>query len=1241
LSIPFSRLVEDQVIIRPPAAPEAPLVSIIMPTYKLREEGRMNRKAIESVLGQTFRDYELILIDDGSLDGLFDMLKEYQKQDARITIIRHEINCGLPAARVDEGLLLARGRYATYMFEDDSWFPDALENLLNCARTLEEPCLVYGEVEWDILNPDGEHRLYTLGDWDFDYAALREENRFANCAVLHSMSMIHHCGMYDPNILLRRASDYDLWLRAGREVRIQRCLHRVGHVSAGTKHALGATIDQDLALTYRMLNSSRNAGLLPEKIMDYCVDAIPFATSVLDAARILDHYILPFWVQHPRILTAAERDLALANRETPNRMLVTKGSFSTSIDVTLGNYSTVLPSEVQSFGFMPERNLSLVDFENFDTLLLYKTIGSSALVATQQARNHNKTIIYLMDDHMFKFGTGYMAEQNDYLKPDSPYFKNLEMEVSLSDLVISYSPKITEDVRKYNPRVVELKTNIPRRYVLAASPLAGGRATGRCIKYALLSGPARRKEVEQIWGQLAAFFSQHKDEVEFHMWGMNPADFGSLDCPVHYRPFDNSYTHYLTSLQVEKFDFVICPLFDDHETKLSKSPIKFLEAAAAGAVGIYSAAAAYAVVEDGKTGLLVKDNLWLEALEASLSMRDEERTSLFDCARDFILTHYTSEAQVLSYLSAFEAADLHAQLRSYNTPSGRAKIAYFVHETLLGGATLHLLDHARLAKKYGFEPVFCYPMDQRASPEFNQLIERSGFPLVQLEYQHFPWLVDLNPEAFTRAHLLADWLQANEIRMVHMVTYSGEVSWAAACLGIPCAITLHAFYETPSEFTGHAAKIKTSRIRQIGGIHSSSFRYLWRWQKEIHAPGFCIRAPISAAYFEQYQHIKDRQIGAVPTVLVSGTLQPRKRQLEAIRAVKLLADEGIKINLYLLGYDNVLPDYARRCRDEIQKAGLEDQVKIPGFSLDPKPYYDQADYILCSSDDESMPQSILKAMAEGRRVITTPVGGVREVVLDGFSGVVADGAEPVDLARAIKRAVTLSTDQWQQMLENAQGAARMTCHEDVVSYELLRFYNTVVRERIRLTANSLGISMLAPVNKGMTFLTIEGEPVLNSLTMPEQVFIRPMIFIGLVYRVHVPQDSWNGLVLAFATYKRSVKSDLKVEIRNASFPFTLVRSFEIKKSQLEDNLPVTLTFPPIYGLAGLDVLIRIRPKSAVKFPILGVYEKGRRPDKFRRLFGSVIGKGGNLSGVMIFSPNLYYQGRGMQTDAITDDEQVK
>jgi hypothetical protein len=155
------------------------------------------------------------------------------------------------------------------------------------------------------------------------------------------------------------------------------------------------------------------------------------------------------------------------------------------------------------------------------------------------------------------------------------------------------------------------------------------------------------------------------------------------------------------------------------------------------------------------------------------------------------------------------------------------------------------------------------------------------------------------------------------------------------------------------------------------------------------------------------------------------------------------------------------------------------------------------------------------------------------------------------------------------------------------------------------------------------------------------VFIRPMIFIGLVYRIHVPQDSWNGLVLAFATYKRSVKSDLKVEIRNASFPFTLVRSFEIKKSQLEDNLPVTLTFPPIYGLAGLDVLIRIRPKSAVKFPILGVYEKGRRPDKFRRLFGSVIGKGGNLSGVMIFSPNLYYQGRGMQTDAITDDEQVK
>jgi len=110
-----------------------PHVSIILPTYCRGDNGLLKR-AIQSVLSQTFESFELIVMDDGSTDGTADIISSYVKADDRVIHVRHDSNSGLPALRVNEGLLMARGEFCAYQFDDDQWTDTALATLLGELR---------------------------------------------------------------------------------------------------------------------------------------------------------------------------------------------------------------------------------------------------------------------------------------------------------------------------------------------------------------------------------------------------------------------------------------------------------------------------------------------------------------------------------------------------------------------------------------------------------------------------------------------------------------------------------------------------------------------------------------------------------------------------------------------------------------------------------------------------------------------------------------------------------------------------------------------------------------------------------------------------------------------------------------------------------------------------------------------------------------------------------------------------
>src|SRR5690625_3525723 len=121
---------------------DAPTVTVVIPTYN---RAHVVHRAIDSVLGQTFADFELIVVDDGSTDGTEAVLSTYT--DPRIRYLVQLVNRGVSAAR-NRGIKEARGEFVAFLDSDDEWFPEKLERQVNrFKRAPDNVGLVYCGVE--------------------------------------------------------------------------------------------------------------------------------------------------------------------------------------------------------------------------------------------------------------------------------------------------------------------------------------------------------------------------------------------------------------------------------------------------------------------------------------------------------------------------------------------------------------------------------------------------------------------------------------------------------------------------------------------------------------------------------------------------------------------------------------------------------------------------------------------------------------------------------------------------------------------------------------------------------------------------------------------------------------------------------------------------------------------------------------------------------------------------------------
>lgn len=103
-------------------------VSVVMPNYN---GAKFISQSIESVINQTYPDWELIIIDDFSSDDSIEVIKSYEKIDVRIQLHKLNQNAGHPSVVRNYGIYIASGRFIAFLDSDDIWFPKKLEQQVN------------------------------------------------------------------------------------------------------------------------------------------------------------------------------------------------------------------------------------------------------------------------------------------------------------------------------------------------------------------------------------------------------------------------------------------------------------------------------------------------------------------------------------------------------------------------------------------------------------------------------------------------------------------------------------------------------------------------------------------------------------------------------------------------------------------------------------------------------------------------------------------------------------------------------------------------------------------------------------------------------------------------------------------------------------------------------------------------------------------------------------------------------
>ena len=231
----------------------SPRVSVVIPTYNRESTIGI---AIRSVLDQTFADFEILVVDDGSTDSTESVVRGFG--DPRVFYVRQQ-HGGLPAVARNNGLRRARGEYVAFLDSDDLWLRDKLAVQVAYMDANPEVGLSYTNTYQFTRDPSRCQRKPWLSTEEtlsgHVFEQLYGHQRIPNLTVMIRTSVRNTVGLLDEDERLKANEDYEYWLRIAHRYPIgyiDRPLAKYRHHPDGISKAYVATCQAKLALIEKL-----------------------------------------------------------------------------------------------------------------------------------------------------------------------------------------------------------------------------------------------------------------------------------------------------------------------------------------------------------------------------------------------------------------------------------------------------------------------------------------------------------------------------------------------------------------------------------------------------------------------------------------------------------------------------------------------------------------------------------------------------------------------------------------------------------------------------------------------------------------------------------------------------------------------------------------------------------------------------------------------------------------------------
>lgn len=213
-----------------------PLISVITPSY---HSARFIRETIESVLAQTYTNWEMIIVDDCSTDDTVEIVKEYTERDQRIRLFQLKQNSGTAVAR-NLAIDMSRGRYLAFLDSDDQWLPKKLEKQLHFMR---ERQIAFSFTQYRNIDESGKTGSIVSIPNHVNYEQSLKQNVIGCLTVMLDRKLIGSVKMVN----IRSRQDYALWLS----------LLKKGHLAYGLQEVLAKYRNVENSLSSNKIKVAR------------------------------------------------------------------------------------------------------------------------------------------------------------------------------------------------------------------------------------------------------------------------------------------------------------------------------------------------------------------------------------------------------------------------------------------------------------------------------------------------------------------------------------------------------------------------------------------------------------------------------------------------------------------------------------------------------------------------------------------------------------------------------------------------------------------------------------------------------------------------------------------------------------------------------------------------------------------------------------------------------------------------